>query len=56
MKVKIFASQSVGDLETNINNFLQDANSDLAQLVDIKYSSSENFSEALLIYYEKAAE
>lgn len=53
MKVKIFASNAISDLESAINDFLQDDTNDFAILRDIKYSSSDSFSEAMIIYTEK---
>ena len=46
MKVKIFANKSVTDLENEANEFLKT----VSNVVDIKYSSSESFSELLILY------
>ena len=52
MKVKIFSSQSVSDLEAQINLFLES----FSKIIDIKYSTSDQWSEALVIYDESEAQ
>ena len=47
MKVKIFTSSCACDLEKEINEYLKDVSP--VDFVDIKYSSSDMYSEAMVI-------
>lgn len=56
MKVKIFANETVSALEDRINAFLQDDSNDVSCIFDIKFSTSDHYSEAMIIYREKLKE
>lgn len=47
MKVKIFASTLVDELEYAINKFIKDV-----KIIDIKYSSNKEGASAMIIYEE----
>ena len=49
MKVKIFAYKNTQNLEDDINEFLKT----VSNVIDIKYSSSNEYSEALIMYDER---
>lgn len=48
MRVKLFSHRSVQELENEINAFLQTLQE--SSVIDIKYSSSNEWSEAMIIY------
>lgn len=48
MKVKLFAQRGIEDLETAVNKFLETLLPE--QIIDIKYSSSDDFSEVMIVY------
>lgn len=53
MKIKLFANTTISVLEKEVNEFLET----VENVIDIKYSSNETFTEILVIYDEiKAAE
>lgn len=48
MKVKLFAERDTIKLETAVNDFLETLIPD--QIIDIKFSSSDDFSEVMIVY------
>lgn len=49
MRIKIFCHRSVEKLEDKVNEFLTTLSDD--SVIDIKYSSSTDFSEVLIMYH-----
>lgn len=52
MKIKIFVKTDIVLLENDVNEFLQT----VEKVIDIKYSSTNQYSEVMVIYEEKTAE
>lgn len=46
MKIKIFAMKDVRELEKEVNEFLET----ITEVIDIKYSTSDDWSEVLIMY------
>lgn len=46
MKIRIFARKSTDELEKLVNEFLET----ISEVIDIKYSTSDDWSEVLVIY------
>ena len=52
IQVELFCSQYLDSLQNALNEFLPT----VKKLVDIKFSTSDNFREAMVIYETEAAE
>ena len=50
MKVKLFADRNVLCLEGNVNEFLAEKE---RNIINIKYSTSNEFSEVMIVYSEE---
>ena len=50
MKIKLFSGKYPETLENNVNDFIKSADIDV---VDIKFSSSDQFTDIMVIYKEK---
>lgn len=48
MKVRIFKSWFLDDLENETNDFIEKV-----KVIDIKFSTNENYSFAMIMYEEK---
>ena len=48
MRIKLFATNNAETLENKVNEFLKTLN--VEQIVDIKYSSSDNYCEVVIVY------
>lgn len=50
MKIKLFSGKYSETLENNVNDFINSTDIDV---VDIKFSSSDNYTDIMVIFKEK---